>query len=181
MSLITSRKVLVPLSTMLVAGAIAVGSGATFTSQSVSAAAVTTGTLKHANSQDGATLTIADLRPGATRTGSLTITNDGTIDSTLTLQETADSSTFVPGDLTLSITQAGVSTPLYQGNFGGLDNGVRLALGALPVGASTTVTFTVSMPESAGNANQGKAASASYQYVTTQVAGSSTTAGWFRR
>lgn len=181
MSLTTSRKVLVPLSTMLVAAAVAVGSGATFTSQSVSAAAVTSGTLKHANSQDGATLTIADLRPGATRTGSLTITNDGTIDSTLTLQETEDSSTFVPGDLTLSITRAGAGTPLYQGNFGGLDNGVRLALGSLPVGASTTVTFTVSMPESAGNANQGRSASATYQYVSTQVGGDSGAGSWLGR
>ncbi len=164
----TSRKVLVPLATLLVAGAVAVGSGATFTSQSAHTVSVTSGTLKHTNSKDGQTLTVTGLKPGDSKTGTLTLTNDGSIDSTLTLQETADASTFVSGDLKLKITESGVATPLYDGNFGGLDNTTKVDLGALNVGDSTTVTFTVSMPSTAGNANQGKTASASYQYVTTQ-------------
>ena len=75
-----NRKVLVPLATMLVAGAVAVGSGATFTSQSAHAVSVTAGTLHHANTNNGQTLTIAKIKPGDTKTGTLTITNDGNID-----------------------------------------------------------------------------------------------------
>lgn len=170
-----NRKVLVPLATMLVAGAVAVGSGATFTSQSAHAVSVTAGTLHHANTNNGQTLTIAKIKPGDTKTGTLTITNDGNIDSTATLQETADTSAFTAGDLTLKITKG--TTVLYSGNFGALDNSTKLDLGALPVGASTTVTFAVSMPSTAGNENQAKTATASYQYVTTQT-GDNGTISW---
>ena len=172
-----NRKVLIPLATMLVAGAVAVGSGATFTSQSASAVSVTSGILKHANDKNSQSLTVTKLKPGDSQSGSLKITNDGTLDSTLTLQETADSSAFTAGDLKLKITQAGVATALYDGNFGALDNSVKLDLGALNVGDETTVTFTISMPLSAGNENQAKSASASYQYVTTQ-AGDNSGVSW---
>ena len=172
-----TRKVLIPLATVLVAGAVAVGSGATFTSQSASAVSVTSGILKHANDKDAQTLTAVKLKPGDVQSGSLKITNDGTLDSTLTLQETADTSAFTPGDLQLEITQAGVPKALYSGNFGALDNSTKVDLGALPVGASTTVTFTISMPLTAGNENQAKSASASYQYVTTQT-GDNSSISW---
>ena len=58
-------------------------------------------------------------------------------------------------------------------------DGLRvLDLGALDIGDSTTVTFTVSMPSNASDANQGATASASYQWVSTQVEPSSTTLTW---
>lgn len=174
----SSRMILVPLATMLVAGAVAVGSGATFSSESAHSTSVTSGVLKHANDRNGQTLTVANIKPGDVKSGTLTIRNDGTLDSTLTLEETADSSTFVAGDLKLKIAQSGVTAPLFDGNFGALVNGAKLDLGALPVGASTTVTYTVSMPLAADNANQGKSASAAFKYVTTQ-SGDNGTAGWF--
>ena len=80
-----TRKILVPLATLLVAAAVAVGSGATFTSSSESAITATAGDLVHVNSEDGATLNVTDLKPGDTQTGSLTITNTGSLDSDLTL------------------------------------------------------------------------------------------------
>lgn len=163
-----SRKILVPLATMLVAGAVAVGSGATFTSQSTHTVAVASGVLSHDNNEDGATLSITNIQPGDVKTGFLIITNDGTLDSTLTIQETADATQFVPGDLKLKISQVGRETPLYNGNFGELDNTLKLDLGSLNVGDSTTLNYEVSMPLTAGNANQGKTASVNYQYVTTQ-------------
>ena len=43
---------------------------------------------------------------------------------------------------------------------------------------STTLTFAVSMPADADNVNQGKTAAASYEWVTTQKAGSSSTLSW---
>lgn len=172
-----SRKILIPLTTLAVAGLVAVGSGATFSSQSAHSVAVTSGTLTHANDKNSQTLEVTNIKPGDSRTGSLTITNDGSLDSTLTLQETADKSTFVAGDLKLKVTQAGVATPLFEGNFGALENTSKLDLGALPIGKTTTVTFVVSMPADAGNLNQGKTASASYEYVTTQT-GDNSGSGW---
>lgn len=165
------RKVLVPLATLLVAGAVAVGSGATYTSDSAHSVAVTSGTLKHTNNQNGLKLDIANIKPGDTRSGSVVISNNGSIDSTLTLAESADSSGFAQGALKLVISKQGTTAPLYDGDFGGLNNATKLDLGSLPVNGSTTVTFTVSMPTTAENVNQGKSAAATYTYVQTQVAG----------
>ncbi|NYG56653.1 TasA family protein [Nocardioides perillae] len=162
-----SRKVLVPLATLMAAGAVAVGSGATFTSTTASTTSVASGSVTHAN--DVTKLDIANIKPGDTITGSVVITNTGTLPSTLTLQETGDATTFNGADLELSLTQGGTS--LYDGSFGALDNATKLALGALPVGGSTTVTWTVTLVESADNLNEGKTASASYQWVSTQDAG----------
>ena len=170
------RKVLIPLATLLAAGAVAVGSGATFTSTSVSSSAVTAGTLVHTNSQKGLSMNVANIKPGDSISGTATISNTGTLDSTLTLQETADNSAFTAGALKLVIEQG--STELYKGNFGALDNSTLLDLGALNTGTSTTITFTVSMPSGADDANQGKQASASYRWVTTQSGSSSPTLSW---
>jgi spore coat-associated protein N len=170
------RKILIPLATLLAAGAVAVGSGATFTSTSVSSSAVTAGTLVHTNSHDGVSMNVANIKPGDSISGTVTISNTGSLDSTLTLQETADNSAFTAGDLKLVIAQG--STELYNGNFGALDNSTLLDLGALNTTQSTTIKFTVSMPSGAGDANQGKQASASYRWVTTQSGTSSPTLSW---
>jgi len=170
------RKILIPLATLLGASAVAVGSGASFTSTSAHAVSVTSGVLTHTNDHNGETLAITNLRPGDTATGTLTIVNDGTIDSTLTLQETASTNGFTAGDLTLTISQDG--TEVYAGDFGGLADASLLDLGALPVDASTTITYTIALAESAGNENQGQAASASYQWVTTQTSSPATVTEW---
>lgn len=170
MAIANRRKALVPLATLMVAGAVAVGSGASFTSTTASTTSVTSGNVTHVN--DVTSLTITNIKDKDVITGSVKITNTGTLPSTLTIAETADSSTFVPGDLKLTLTQAGNPTPLYNGTFGGLTNGQTIALGALPVGSSTTVTFTVSLVETTNNTNEGKNAAASFQWVSTQEAGS---------
>ena len=170
------RKVLVPLATLLAAGAVAIGSGATFTSTSNSASAVTAGELVHSNNRDGLTMDVANIKPGDSVAGTVTLTNTGTIDSTLTLRETADSSTFGAGALHLKISQG--ATTVYDGDFAAADDAGVLDLGALDIGDSTTVTFNVSMPSNASDANQGATASASYQWVSTQVEPSSTTLTW---
>ncbi len=161
----TRRKVLVPLATLMVAGAVAVGSGASFTSTTASTTAVSSGNVTHVN--DVTSLDITNIKDGDVITGSVTITNTGTIDSTLTLAETGSSSTFVDGDLDLRLTQDGET--LYDGTFGEL--GEVLDLGALPVGDTATVVFTVTLTESTDNTNEGKSASASFQWVSTQVEG----------
>lgn len=178
MSITTNRKrkVLVPLATLLGASAVAVGSGASFTSTSAHAVSVTSGVLSHTNDHTGGTLTVSNLRPGDTATGTLTITNDGTLDSTLSLQETASTTGFTAGDLTLTISQDG--TEVYAGDFGGLADATLLDLGALPVDASTTITYTIALASTAGNEDQGQSASAAYQWVTTQTESSSSVTQW---
>ena len=161
----TRRKVLVPLATLMVAGAVAVGAGASFTSTTASTTAVSSGNVTHVN--DVTSLDITNIKDGDVITGSVPITNTGTIDSTLTLAETGSSSTFVDGDLDLRLTQDGET--LYAGTFGEL--GEVLDLGALPVGDTATVVFTVTLTESTDNTNEGKSASASFQWVSTQVEG----------
>jgi len=170
------RRLIIPLATLIGASAVAVGSGATFTSTSAHAVSVTSGVLSHSNDHNGETLAITNLRPGDTASGSLTVTNDGTIDSTLTLQETASTNGFSEAALNLTIAQG--TTVLFEGNFGDLADSTKLDLGDLPVGASTTVTYTISMDAAAGNENQGKSASASYEWVTTQTSSSSSVVDW---
>lgn len=171
----TNTKVLVPLATLVVAGAVAVGSGATFTSESAHAVRVTSGILQHTNDKNTQTLQVTNLRPGDVRTGSLTLTNDGTIDSTISIAETADSTGFVAGDLKLKITDG--AAVVFDGNFGDM-SATAAELGALNVGQSKTLTYTVSMPASAGNANQNKSATASYKVVQTQVDTPNSVATW---
>jgi hypothetical protein len=179
------RKVLVPLATLLAAGAVMVGSGATFTSTTNSATAVTAGKLLHTNTKNGLTMDVTKIKPGDSISGDVVISNTGDLDSTLTLQEISDYNglttptakpAFTAGDLKLKI--AAGSTTLFNGNFGAQDNTVLMDLGALNTGGSTTVTFTVSMPLSAGNENQGAVAGASYRWVSTQAAASSTQLSW---
>lgn len=161
------RKVLVPLATLVVAGSVAVGSGASFTSTTASTTAVTSGSVTHAN--DVSNLTIGNIKDDDVITGSVTITNTGTLPSTLTLAETAATNNFIGSDLKLKLTQG--TTELYNGTFGGLVDGAKLNLGALPVGGTATVVFTVTLNETTDNTNEGKAASASFQWVSTQEDG----------
>lgn len=171
-----SRKILVPLATLLVAAAVAVGSGATFTSTSDSRISASAGNLVHANSKHMAALTVTNLKPGATETGSLTITNAGSLDSVLTVAPSGNADTFGSGAVTLTIESIhGAATEVeYTGNFAGLTS--PLTLGDLTAGLSTedsiTVRFTVSMAAGAGNVNQSKAAGVSLNFVTTQTAAS---------
>ena len=122
-----TRKILLPLATLLVAAAVAVGSGATFTSSSDSAITATAGDLIHVNSEDGATLNVTNLKPGATETGSLTITNSGSLNSTLELVVTPGTdpaNTFQAGAVTLTIDSvdgATVHDSFLPTNFGTTD------------------------------------------------------------
>ena len=165
MTATTSRKVLVPLATLLAAGAIAVGSGATWTSTTSNSVNVTSGSLIHTNSHDDAVLTVTGIKPGDTVTGTVEIENTGSLDAVLSFQESGDSSAFASGGLNLVIEQDG--DEMYDGDFGDYANTVH-NLGDLLVGDTSEFTFTVSMPADASDANQSKTAAATYTWVTTQ-------------
>lgn len=109
----THRKVLVPLATLAVASTLAVGSGATFTSQSDNTlSAVTSGTLSHSNSKDDAAIfTLTDLKPGDTAHGDLTLTNTGSLPADFGLTETSSTNEFTGELLGLTITNRTTGPP----------------------------------------------------------------------
>ena len=191
----TSRKVLVPLATLLAAGAVAVGSGATWTSNSESSVAVTAGSIIHANSTTGETaLTITKLQPGESASGTVKITNTGDLDSDLTITQSGVTNTFSDlgpdglagtaddvSDLTLTVSQDG--TELYTGPFDGW-TASDLALGELAATNAgttdeTTLTFTVSLALGAHNDSQGATAGATFSFETTVASGQTfSKVGW---
>ncbi|WP_300641866.1 hypothetical protein [Nocardioides sp.] len=176
------RKVLVPLATLMVAGTVAVGSGASFTSTTASTTSVTSGAVTHVN--DKTSLAITNIKDRDVVTGSVTITNTGSLPSTLTIAETGVTATnpFIPGDLKLKLTKtvAGVTSPVFDGNFGDMVDGATYQLGSLAadpdgagsaLGGQITVNFEVTLVETTNNTNEGKDALAGFQWVSTQTAG----------
>lgn len=177
------RKVLVPLATLVVAGSVAVGSGASFTSTTASTTSVTSGAVTHVS--DTTSLAITNIKDKDVVRGSVTITNTGSLPSTLTIAETGVTATnpFVAGDLKLTLTKtiAGVTSPVFSGNFGDMADNATYALGSLAadpdgtgtgVGGQITVNFEVRLLETTNNTNEGKDALASFQWVSTQTEGS---------
>ena len=169
----TSRKVLVPLATLLAAGAVAVGSGATWTSTTSNSVAVTSGTLLHTNSHNGTTMRLTNIKPGDTMTGTVVVTNTGTTSSKLDIAASAPSSTFSSA-LTISVTENGTS--LYNGAF----NSLAINQTDIDFNPNATATYvvTVSLASSATNVDQDKAASATFTWTQTQVAGGSLSELW---
>lgn len=197
----TGRKLLIPLATMAVAGAVAIGSGATWTAQEPTTTAIASGALSM--TADGATLNLANLKPGDTRTGVLTISNTGSIDANLAIQEVVtDSNDFfldlgtdeAPGgegtaadvsDLQITIDRDG--TVVYDGNFGGLsaenlkdvtNSDPLLAASTENTDDDTAFTFTVELLSTAHADSQSKSAGATYTFTTTQVDGDDADVDW---
>lgn len=171
----TSRKFLMPLATLLVAGAVAVGSGATFDSETTNSLSVTSGTLSQTNSKaSAAVLSISNIKPGDQVTGSVTITNTGSLAQVFTLKESAASNSFpLDGNgvnyLQLTIRNTTDNVTLYSGTVGGVGD---IALGTFAAnGGAKTFAYTVKLAEAAPNAAQGKAAAATYTWSGVQEAG----------
>jgi spore coat-associated protein N len=170
----TRRTVLVPLATVLVAGAVAVGSGATFTSTTNNTiSSVTSGTLTHTNSKDGKAIFSlpANLKPGDTVNGTVTITNTGSLPAAFSLTELSSSNNFTGANLGLTITEAGKSTPVYSGTFGGLQDGAKTDLGTYASNEARVYTFSVKLDTNTTNTDQNKTAAATYQWDSVQFDG----------
>lgn len=176
MKMTLSMKVLVPLATLTAAGAIAVGSGATFSSQTGNTiSSVTSGTLLQTNSKDGAAIfNLSNLKPGDTLNGSLTLTNTGSLPADFGLTEVSSANAFTGDNLSLTITNTTTGTSVYSGTFGGLVDGARSDLGVVQPGVANTFTFTVKLAATTPNADQGKTASATYQWDSVQANGGTT-------
>jgi spore coat-associated protein N len=175
MKKINTRKFLIPLATLVAAGAVAVGSGATFSSTTGNTiSAVTSGTLTHTNSKNGqAIFNLSNMKPGDTLNGTLTLTNTGSLPAAFSLTEVSSANGFsVDGsNLTLDIVDTTTSTTVYTGTFGGLTDGTKNALGTWAGGAAHSFRFTVKLNNDTPNADQGKTANAVYAWDSVQLAG----------
>lgn len=174
------RKVLIPLATALVAGAIAIGSGATFTSQSTNDGNVyAAGTLEQSNNVTGALFNLINLKPGDQVTKTVTIKNTGTLPADFSLTGTATNA-FSADMLSFSIKEGSSSlvTQTSLNDVGTVDlpstaSATTPATTAWAPGESHTYTFAVALDSSAPNADQGKSASASFTWDAIQESGAS--------
>jgi hypothetical protein len=167
-----TKRIVAGLATSLAALGVAIGSGATFNSQSANASnTFTSGTLTQTNSKNGvAILTGANMKPGDVKTGDVTIKNTGTLAGTFTLTETSAANAFGAGDLHLKIedvTNASAPTQVYYGDLGSV-NANGISLGSFASGEQHTYRFTVTLDQNAPNSDQGKAATADYVWTAVQ-------------
>ncbi|KAA1379860.1 TasA family protein [Aeromicrobium fastidiosum] len=166
-----TKKILLPLATLVAAGAIAVGSGATFTSTSANTiSSVTSGTLTQSNSKaNAAVFNLTNIKPGDVVNGSLTIKNTGSLPATFSLTETSSTNTFTASNLSMTITNATTNKVVYTGTFGGLVDGTKNDLGLVAPGVSNDFVFSVKLDQGTTNVDQGKTASAAYQWDSVQA------------
>jgi len=124
-----------------------------------------------ANGTCSAILSATNMKPGSTATGTVTITNTGTLAGDYSLSE--GSATVSPGgnplcgDLTLSVTDD-ASTPntVYSGALNALPSTTLSA--SNPFAATNgahTFTFTVTLPSSSSSSDQGATCTASFTWT----------------
>jgi len=167
----TRRKVLLAVASVLTAGALAVGSGASFTAQTLNSAnAAASGSVDQTNSLSGASIyNLSNMKPGDTVQGYVTIKNSGTLAANLKLTESAVANTFETGKLRITVTDVTGATPVVvvseraYGTVGSVDLGPLWA-----AGESRSYVFKVTLDASATDASEGKAAGATYTWDSTQ-------------
>ena len=149
------------------------GTYANFTATPVTIASngFATGTLSIGRSRSGAIFNVSAQKIGQEATGSLTITNTGTIDGIF--EGTASSSGTLAASISLVIYRDNdnvAGSKLYDGT---LDAFTSAALGQIDAGDSTTFYFHVSLPttgtDAGDNLLQGSSASTSFSWTAVQA------------
>jgi len=147
---------------LLAAGAVAAFSGAAFSYKTANPLnTFTAGTLTHTNSESGSAILKLDplMKPGAVRTGTVTITNTGNLDgkfylsmSNLTNVRSGTYGGNLSDVLTLKVVDTTTATTVYENALkdfprtGTLD--VPLSLGTFTAGGGVhTYEFTVTFPD----------------------------------
>ena len=178
------RRVLIAFGALMVAAALAVGSGANFNSTSANPSNVfTAGTISSSNSKSNAAiLTASNMVPGNTSTGTVLIKNTGSANGTFTLAPATPVDTPAsPGlskYLTLTIVDNGDPTctsscpaavTLYTGTI--FAEPPTIALGQFVPNQQHQYTFTVTFPNGgtggADNAYQGASTTVNYSFFST--------------
>ncbi|WP_028642998.1 hypothetical protein [Nocardioides sp. URHA0020] len=159
-SVAQAKRFIIPVAVVAGLAVLASVAGIPWTGASQAASGVSL----HAEPGQGAKLTITELEPGDSATKVVTIRNSASGQSRLTFEENAEASAFAGGALELRIQQDGRT--IYRGPFGEM-NDVTQDVGSLAPGASSKFAFTVSLPDDAPFADQGKPATATYTWVNT--------------
>jgi spore coat-associated protein N len=160
------RRTLAALAVVLAAVGITVGSGANFTASAANPGNVfTTGTLSIGNSPATALFTANALKPGDVNTGTVDITNTGSLSGDFALKTANPTgSTALLGQLDLVVADCGAwttsapscstgTTTVYSGKLASLTNA---ALGTYSGGVKHRYKFTVTLPSSTDDTFQGK-------------------------
>ena len=172
-------QVLATLAVVLVAAAVVVGSGASFTAQTANPTNVfTSGDLSMTNSNPDAAIVTFDLMvPGDTKAGTVTIQNTGKVQGNFFLQPVtlADGPTLA-ADLDLVIMDG--TTEVYNGKLSAL---TQQDLGTYAAGAFHTYSFKVTFPNTdvvpssmattvgADNGLEGITTAATFTWTTVSV------------
>ena len=168
----TRSRILVTVATVLTAGALAVGSGASFVAATNNPGnEYRAGTLTQGNSLSGASIyNLQNMKPGDTVNGKVTITNSGTLPANIKLTESGVANGFETGKLKTTITDVTVpASPVVvkngveYGTVGSVNLGSQWA-----AGEARTYVFSVTLDASATNASQGAVANATYTWDSTQ-------------
>lgn len=164
-------RIVAGLATALAALGVAVGSGASFSSQTANPSnTFSSGTFTHTNSKNGvAIVTGSNMKPGEVKTGEVTITNTGSLAGTFKLTESNAINGFAAGNLKLKIEDVTAATPVqvYSGDLGAVTAG-GISVGTYAAGEAHTYRFTVTFDQNAPNADQAKSASADYTWTAVQ-------------
>lgn len=174
------RKVLTGIGALLLATAVAVGSGANFNSSSANPGnIVTAGTVSQSNSKANAVImSVSGMAPGATQNGTVDIRNTGDVASTFTLSKSnlsdTPSSPAFSGKLDLKVEDlgdpscaSGCPAPVtkYTGKVSAMG---PISLGSFAVNGVHRYKFTVTFPDGgqggADNAYKGARTSVDYAW-----------------
>jgi spore coat-associated protein N len=178
------RRLLIALGGLLVASAVALGSGANFNSTSANRGSlITTGTVVVTDSLPGQSiLNLSAIKPGTTNSGAVNITNGGTVPAGFTVAPASlansPASPALSSKLTLLVQDLGdpsctVSCPaavtVYSGALGSMGT---LPLGTFAAGETHRYTFSVTFPDGgpggADNAYGGASITVDYRWTATQ-------------
>lgn len=161
-----SRKLLVPLATLVAATGVAFASGANFTSATASNGLVASGTLTQTNSNSVA-FSRTNLKTGDVVTGEVTITNSGSLPAWFSISEAESANTFANQAL-LNLTIKDGAAIVYDGELGAA--GSKPVAAAFAAGEARTFGFTVTLSATAGNVEQGRSAATTYTFNAVQSA-----------
>ena len=172
---LTFQKLLLSAAAVAIVSVGAVGgtfANFTATPTSISSNAFATGSLAMSRSGSGAIFSLSSMKIGDTASGSITITNTGTLAGAYTLAGSTSGSAPLAGQLQLTIYKdADGGTPVYNGTLAGLSSA---SLGTFAAnGDAHTFYFHVSLPsagsDTADNAFQGLSANASFTWTASQA------------
>jgi hypothetical protein len=168
-------KILLSLAAISVAAVAAVGgtfANFTATPTTIASNAFASGSLTMARSGSGAIFTAAAMKVGETVTGSVTITNTGTLAGAYSLAGSSSGSATLANQLSLKVYKdVDGGSALYDGSLGGFSSA---ALGTFAAdGDAHTFHFHVSFPstgtDAGDNALQGLSASTTFTWSAVQA------------